>query len=73
MTAERTYEDYLRDILDHAEKAERFLAITPSAETLGEDERTLFAVVRALKSSERRRNEFRRIFNGSILKCPGEV
>ena len=49
MTTERAYEDYLHDILDHAEKAESFLADSPSAEALREDERTLFAVVRALE------------------------
>jgi uncharacterized protein with HEPN domain len=49
MTSERTAEDYLRDILDYAEKAERFLTETPSAEALREDERTLLAVVRALE------------------------
>jgi uncharacterized protein with HEPN domain len=49
MTSERTAEDYLQDILDYAEKAERFLTETPSAEALREDERTLLAVVRALE------------------------
>jgi len=49
MTSERTYEDYLRDILDYAEKTERFLTGIPSAEALREDERTLLAVVRALE------------------------
>ena len=49
MTSERTSEDYLRDILDYAEKAERFLLGIPSAEALQEDERTLLAVVRALE------------------------
>ncbi len=49
MTSERTAEDYLRDILDYAEKAERFLTGIPSAEALREDERTLLAVVRALE------------------------
>ena len=49
MTAERSYEDYLHDILDHAEKAERFLTGVPSAEALQKDERALFAVVRALE------------------------
>ena len=43
MTSERTPEDYLRDILDYAEKAERFLGGVPSAEALGRDERTLLA------------------------------
>ncbi len=49
MTSKRTAEDYLRDILDYAEKAERFLTGIPSAEALREDERTLLAVVRALE------------------------
>ena len=49
MTTERAYEDYLHDILDHAEKAESFLTGVPSTEALREDERTLFAVVRALE------------------------
>ena len=49
MTSERTPEDYLRDILDYAEKAERFLGGVPSAEALGRDERTLLAVIRCLE------------------------
>lgn len=49
MTAGRTYEDYLRDILDYVEKAESFLAGAPSAEALQKDELILFAVVRVLE------------------------
>jgi len=49
MTAERAHEDYLRDILEHAEKAQGFLAATPSVEEFRKDERTLFAVIRALE------------------------
>ena len=46
--SERTSEDYLRDILEYAEKAELFLASVPSAEELARDEKTLLAVIRAL-------------------------
>lgn len=45
----RTSEDYLQDVCDYAEKAERFMASIPSAEALASDERTLLAVVRALE------------------------
>lgn len=49
MSAERTVEDYLRDILEYSEKAEHFLEGIPSVEALREDEKTLLAVVRALE------------------------
>lgn len=49
MSAERALEDYLRDILEYAEKAEHFLEEIPSGEALREDEKTLLAVVRALE------------------------
>ena len=44
MSSGRRQEDYLRDILEYAEKAERFLGGSPSAEALGKDERTLLAL-----------------------------
>jgi uncharacterized protein with HEPN domain len=44
---ERTYIDYLRDILDAAESAQEFVA-DMDAETFIADKRTNFAVVRAL-------------------------
>ena len=49
MNSERRQEDYLHDILDYAQKAERFLAELPSSEALGADERTLLAVIRCLE------------------------
>ena len=49
MTSERTPVDHLRDILDYAEKAERFLSGIRSVEALRDDERTLLAVIRALE------------------------
>lgn len=49
MRGEREFEDYLRDILDCAEKAERFLEGIPSVSALEKDDRTLFAVIRALE------------------------
>ena len=49
MNSGRRQEDYLRDILEYAEKAERFLDGSPSAEALGKDERTLLAVIRCLE------------------------
>jgi uncharacterized protein with HEPN domain len=45
----RAPEDYLRDIFEYAEKAERFMVSVPSAEALARDEKTLLAVVRALE------------------------
>jgi uncharacterized protein with HEPN domain len=47
--SERMSEDYLHDVVDYAEKAERFMASIPSAEALARDEKTLLAVVRALE------------------------
>lgn len=49
MNAERTCEDYLRDIIENAERAEHFLKDTPSLEALRQDDRTGYAVVRALE------------------------
>jgi len=44
----REFEDYLRDILDAMEKAERFVE-NLSYEEFTEDDKTVFAVVRALE------------------------
>jgi len=49
MNTERTCEDYLRDIIENAERAERFLRDTPSLEALRQDDRTSYAVVRTLE------------------------
>lgn len=49
MNAERTCEDYLRDIIENVERAACFLKETPSLEALRQDDRTSFAVVRALE------------------------
>lgn len=49
MSPERGTEDFLRDILEHAEKAIEFMEGLSSVEELESDERTLFAVVRALE------------------------
>lgn len=48
MTKDRTYVDYLRDMLEAAEKAEHFVAGMDFAAFKG-DEKTAFAVVRALE------------------------
>ncbi len=48
MKRKREYIDYLRDILDAAEKAERFAA-GMDIETFERDDKTVFAVVRALE------------------------
>jgi uncharacterized protein with HEPN domain len=44
----REYEDYLRDILDAMEKAQRFIK-NLTYEQFVEDEKTVFAVIRALE------------------------
>jgi uncharacterized protein with HEPN domain len=49
MNSGRRQEDYLRDIVEYAEKAERFIGGLPSADALGKDERTLLAVIRCLE------------------------
>lgn len=48
MTQERFYVDYLRDILEHAEKAQTFVAGMTEDDFL-QDEKTVFAVIRALE------------------------
>lgn len=45
---ERTYVDHLEDILDAAEKAQRFVE-DMTYETFIDDEKTVFAVIRALE------------------------
>lgn len=45
---DREFEDYLRDILDTMEKAQRFVE-NLSYEEFTEDDKTFFAVVRALE------------------------
>ena len=44
----REYVDYLRDMLDAAEKAERFVAHM-DFETFQKDDKTVFAIIRALE------------------------
>ncbi|MBD3386676.1 DUF86 domain-containing protein [candidate division KSB1 bacterium] len=44
----REYEDYLRDILDAMEKAEKFI-VNLTFDQFAQDEKTVFAVVRALE------------------------
>ena len=48
MKGKREYIDYLRDILDAAEKAERFAA-GMTIDAFERDDKTVFAVVRALE------------------------
>ncbi len=48
MKRKREYIDYLRDILDAAQKAEQFVAGMDVA-AFERDEKTLFAVIRALE------------------------
>ena len=48
MTSERTFVDYLNDILENIDKAKRFLKGV-SKEELREDEEKLYAVIRALE------------------------
>jgi uncharacterized protein with HEPN domain len=48
MNQDRLYIDYLRDILEHAEKSQNFVAGMTQEEFLGDD-KTVFAVIRALE------------------------
>ena len=48
MNQERLYIDYLRDILEHAEIAQRFVR-GMSGDDFLQDEKTVFAVIRALE------------------------
>ncbi len=45
----REFEDYLRDILDAMEKAQQFIENFSTYEEFTEDNKTVFAVVRALE------------------------
>ena len=45
----RAIRDYLEDILRYAEKAQRFVADTPSLEAFAEDEMRVMATIRALE------------------------
>ncbi|MCE2861989.1 MAG: DUF86 domain-containing protein [Opitutaceae bacterium] len=49
MKGKRDYGDYLRDILEHAEAAEGFLAAVPDVDSLAADRRTFWALIRALE------------------------
>ena len=49
MKHERVFDDYLRDILEHAEAAMEFLEDWDDAEGLAKDRRTFWAVIRALE------------------------
>jgi len=48
MSPERVYLDYLKDVLDGLQKAHVFVA-DPNHEEFAKDEKTIFAVVRALE------------------------
>ncbi|MFN8473486.1 MAG: DUF86 domain-containing protein [Anaerolineae bacterium] len=48
MSSERTYVDYLRDIVEAAENAETFIS-TMDYDTFAEDTKTVYAVTRALE------------------------
>jgi uncharacterized protein with HEPN domain len=48
MSGQRTYSDYLRDMLENAEKAETFVE-GMDFETFSSDEKTVYAVVRAIE------------------------
>jgi uncharacterized protein with HEPN domain len=61
MTLRRVYMDYLRDILNNAEKASDFVKGMTREEFL-RDEKTIFAVIRALE-----------IVGEASKKIPGEV
>ena len=49
MKEARDFVDYLHDILEHADAAIEFVAAAPDAQTLADDRRTLWAVIRALE------------------------
>ncbi len=48
MNQERFYSDYLRDILEHAEKTQDFISGMTRDDFL-QDEKTVFAIIRALE------------------------
>jgi len=48
MNQKRLYIDYLRDVLENAEKAVEFVSGMTGDEFLG-DEKTVFAVIRAIE------------------------
>jgi uncharacterized protein with HEPN domain len=69
--SERTSEDYLQDVLDYIEKAERFMAPIPNADALARDEKTLLAVVRALEVIGEAAKQVAPVFVGNTLRSRG--
>lgn len=53
MTSERSYSDYLADIIDAMQKIDRFIEDFSEVQ-FQQDEKTIFAVVRALELSVKR-------------------
>jgi uncharacterized protein with HEPN domain len=70
MTTPRTYSDFLEDIRTAATKAQAFAA-GMSYESFVADEKTAFAVVRALEILGEQLSEFRRKYVISIQECRG--
>jgi uncharacterized protein with HEPN domain len=68
MTSGRTYEDYLHDILDHAQKAQRFTASVDFDAFCANEEKVL-AVIRALEVI----GEAARHVPESVRQCYPEV
>ncbi len=60
MTEERIYADYLEDILDSIDKIERFIA-GMTFEQFIKDDKTTFAVIRALEIIGKRQKISRRM------------
>jgi uncharacterized protein with HEPN domain len=68
MKPERLYIDYLHDILTHAEKTSRFIDGMTADDFLN-DEKTIFAVIRALEVVG---EAVKKIPKEFIRKSPGE-
>jgi hypothetical protein len=70
--SERTSEDYLQDVLDYTEKAERFMASIPLTQTRWPAmRRPYWPLSEPWRSSEKRPNMSLRLFVGNTRRSRG--
>jgi uncharacterized protein with HEPN domain len=67
----REYEDYLRDLLDAVEKVKYFIKDL-DFKNFKKDDKTKFAVIRALEIIGEATKHIHKKFASNIQKCPGE-
>ncbi len=72
MSSPRIYLHYLQDIIDNADKALEFVQGMKEEDFL-HDDKTIFAVIRALEVMGRQRRMYLMTFETNILKFHGEI